>query len=427
MERPKVEGFTDKTVEALPAPATGSKIYYDPTLRGFGVRVTAAGARSYIFNYRAKGRERRITVGSWPSWKVRPAREAAAALRRQVEAGGDPMAERHAERAAPTMAELVDRFEREHLIKRRPSTVRDYKSILTAYIRPKLGKLKVADVRHADVERLHSEIMATAPYRANRTVALLSKMFNLAVKWELLAENPARGIERAEEQRRERFLSEAEIARLVDALAGIRERDSANAIRLLLLTGARKAEVLGARWDQFDLTAGVWTKPAATTKQKREHRVPLSAPALALLVDMRAAADKAGDPSPWLFPGEGDSPLTDVKKSWARVCRAAGLGRWVNSKGEAVPEGTPEAEWQGNTRIHDLRHTYASILASRKLSLPIIGQLLGHTQTATTARYAHLFDDPLREATELVGAVVAPKSRQSAEVIPLTRQSGRKL
>jgi integrase len=273
-------------------------------------------------------------------------------------------------------------------------------------VRPRLGRLKVTEVRHTDIERLHHRIADAAPYRANRTVAVLSKMFTLAVKWEMRADNPARGIERAPEEKRERFLSPAEIAHLGEVLAVHSERASANAVRLLLLTGARRGEVLGAMWDQFDLGTGVWIKPAATTKQAKVHRVPLSAPALALLSEMRAESDKEqgrrakyGLPAiPFLFPGKRERSLQDIRQFWASACSKAGIS---------------------GARLHDMRHTYASILASSGLSLPIIGALLGHTQASTTQRYAHLLDDPLRAATERVGAIVTGGESHSAQIVKL--------
>ena len=306
------------------------------------------------------------------------------------------------------MNELADRFDAEHLSRRRPSTQVDYRSILRMYVRPAFGTMKVADIRHSDVERLHARISKTAPYRANRTVAVLSKMMALAVKWEMRGDNPVKGIERAPEERRERFLSPAEIARLSEALLAHPERTSANAVRLLLLTGARRGETLAATWPQFDLAGGVWTKPSATTKQKKEHRVPLSAPALQLLSDMKAAADRENErraadslaPIAAIFPGTDGKPLTDIKHFWASVCRKAEIS---------------------GVRVHDLRHTHASILASLGLSLPIIGRLLGHTQAATTQRYAHLMDDPLRAAVERAGSVITGAGRVGAEVVAMVR------
>jgi integrase len=241
-------------------------------------------------------------------------------------------------------------------------------------------------------------------YGANRLVALLSKMFSLAVKWQMRPDNPCKGVERNPEERRYRYLSGDELRRLTEALAAHSSPAAANAVRLLLLTGARRGEVLGAKWDEFDLEAGIWTKPSAHTKQKREHRVPLSAPARQLLAEIKAAgeqraAEQKRGPLPYIFPGRGgDGPLAEIKKSWAALCKAADI------KG---------------VRIHDLRHTYASMLASAGLSLPVIGALLGHTQPGTTTRYAHLFDDPLRAATERVGAIVTGASTAKAHPIPL--------
>jgi integrase len=252
-------------------------------------------------------------------------------------------------------------------------------------------------------------------------------MMSLAIKWEMRADNPVKGIERAPEDKRERHLSTAEIARLGEALAGLREKSSANAIRLLLLTGARKSEVLKARWAEFDLTEGVWEKPSAHTKQKKMHRVPLSAPARLLLSELRAEAEKEvarGGVAEWVFPGDDGKPLTDIKKSWATVCRAAGLGSMVSAKPTrgkpaAGPAGEREMVWKADARVHDLRHTFASVLVSSGLSLPIIGRLLGHTQAATTARYAHLKDDPLRAAADRVGDVVTNAGRVASGPIQI--------
>lgn len=400
----------DPDVRQLAAPAKGNKVYYDVEVKGFGVRVTAAGARSFVLNYRSDGRERRITIGSFPDWSVRAAREQAKTLKRRVDFGEDPMADRHEERAAKTVGHLCDLFEEQHLPSRRISTQEDYRSLLRLYIRPQFGQLKVAALRHGDVATLHREIARRAPYRANRMVAVLSKMLSIAIREGWREDNPARGIERAHEEKRERFLSPAEICRLGKALAAHAERTSANAIRLLLLTGARRSEALSATWDQFDLTTGIWIKPSAHTKQKKQHRVPLSAPALALLAEMRREAPEG---CRYVFPstksskpaGDGTAakfePLTEVKRTWNTVCRAA-----------QMPD----------TRLHDLRHSYASVLASRGLSLHIVGALLGHTQPRTTARYAHLYDDALRAATEQVGAMVAGNDQPSAEVLPIWRR-----
>jgi integrase len=378
--------LTDKLVRSLPAPPRGNVITYDTDVKGFGIRVTTAGARAFVLNYRrrADSLERRYTIGSWPDWSVAAAREKAKELKRHVDNGGDPVGEHAAERAAPTVADLCERFIAEHVGKQRPHTQLDYKSIIRNDILPALGRLKAASVEFEHVERLHAKITARAPARANRTVAVLAKMFALAIKWKLRTDNPAKGIERNQEHSRQRYLTPDELRRLTTALNEDRNQQAADVFRLLLLTGARRGEVLSAKWDQFDLAdGGVWVKPHTMTKTKIEHRIPLSAPARQLLVRLR----ERNPTLPWVFPGRRGGPHRgDIKRHWKRICKAANIV---------------------GLRIHDLRHSYASQLASAGVGLHVIGALLGHTQPQTTARYAHLFDDPLRSATEKAGAIIA--------------------
>ncbi len=387
----------DKTIKALPAPASGNKVYYDADVTGFGCRVTAAGARSFILNYRTRsGRERRYTIGEFPAWKTATARAEASEWKRRVRNGDDPLADIEAERAAPTVADLCQRFANEHMPKKRPSTQRDYQSAIDRHVLPEMKHLKVAEVTFTHVDALHSKITRRGtPYHANRVLSLLSKMFSQAVRWGWRTDNPAKGVERNQEHKRQRYLSADELTRLTVALADHDDQQAANIVRLLLLTGARRGEVLAVQWDQLDLQTGVWIKPGATTKQKTEHRVPLSAPARQLL---RELWESAAPGAVYVFPGRrGHGHRINVKADWAALCKAAGIT---------------------GARMHDLRHTYASLLASSGLSLPIIGALLGHTQASTTHRYAHLLDDPLRAATERVGAIVMP-SKPEGQVVPM--------
>jgi integrase len=388
--------LTDTVVKALPTPAMGNKVHYDSDVKGFGCRVTKGGARSFILNYRTRtGRERRYTIGQYPDWKVQAARTEAGELKKGIDRGDDPLAEVKADREAPTVSDLCDRFESEYLPKKRPSTQRDYKAAMKNDIRPAMKHLKVAEVTFSDVDDLHRKITKRgATYHANRVLALLSKMFNLSIRWGWRTDNPAKGIERNQEQKRNRYLSADELVRLTVALAEHHDQQAANIIRLLLLTGARRGEVQAARWEQFDLKAGIRVKPGSTTKQKTEHRVPLSAPARQLL---RELWENASLDAEYVFPGRSDGHRIEIKADWAALCKAAGIT---------------------GARIHDLRHTYASLLASAGLSLPIIGALLGHTQPATTARHAHLLDDPLKQATERVGAILMP-SKPAGDVVPM--------
>jgi len=254
-------------------------------------------------------------------------------------------------------------------------------------ILPAMKSLKVAEVSYTDVDALHRKITKRAPYRANRVVSLLSKMFALSIRWKMRTDNPCKGIERNQEPSRERYLKPDELERLIAALDAYEDQQAANIIRLLLLTGARRGEVLSMTWAQLEETPGEWVKPGATTKRKTVHRVPLSPPAQELLANLRGDADAD---AVYVFPGPGKfGHRSEIKKNWAAVCKAAGI------KG---------------ARPHDLRHTYASLAASGPgASLLIIGGLLGHSQAQTTKRYAHLFNDPLRNATESVGAIVSGK------------------
>lgn len=251
--------------------------------------------------------------------------------------------------------------------------------MLDGHILPKLGRLRVVEVAHQDVLKLHNQMRET-PYQANRTLALLSKMFELSVRWGMRSDNPARGIEKFPEEKRDRWLSDEELSRLLAALAEHPNQIAADAIRLQLLTGARIGEVLTANWTDFDIEGGVWTKPSHHTKQKRRQHLPLSSAACALLKRMR---DARAAKSAWLFPGRSpDHPYKDLKAFWRSVTQAADLKDY---------------------RIHDNRHTHASHLVSSGLSLPIVGRLLGHTNPSTTQRYVHLADDPLRQAAEIIG------------------------
>jgi len=366
---------------------------------GFGLRVTEAGARSFILNYRTKeGTGRRYTIGSYGTWTVSAAREEAKKLRREVDSSGDPVKQAREERHAPTVKDLCEKFRTEHLPTRRFSVQRDYRS-LTKVIEDEIGNRKVAGISLDDMEKLHRKLTIEngTPYRANRVVGVASKMFSLAiVKWKMRPEsNPCRGLERNPESKRERYLSKEELQRLLDALAAYDNQKYANVFRLLLLTGARAGEVISATWSQFRLekSGGTWTKPASHTKVKKDHSIPLSAPARKLLADMYAEREEG---EARVFPRIPE--VTKLHPHWSRILGAAKIA---------------------NLRIHDLRHSYASTLASGGVPLLTIGKLLGHAQIATTQRYAHLIDDALTKATETAGAILS--GRKKAPVVPLRR------
>ena len=355
----------------------------DDALPGFGVRVKSSGVRSYIIQYRnrSSGASKRLTIGRHgPLLTFDQAKRQARALLSDAMRGEDPVETRNSARKAPSVADLAaDYLERHAVPKKRPKSVRDDHAMLDKIILPALGTKKVGSICRRDIEAVHVGIK-DRPYQANRVLSLLSKMFNLAIEWGWRADNPAKGIQRYHEEERDRWLSDDELRRLCSALDEHPNARAANAIPLQLLTGARLGEVLGSRKSDFDLDRGVWTKPSHQTKQKRTEHLPLSAQALALVA---LFIQKGNSCSPCLFPGnKPGQPLREIKRFWTTVMKRAGI-----------------ADYR--------RHAYASHLVSSGLSLEIVGRLLGHTTAATTRRYAHLADDPLRAATDKFGLKIA--------------------
>ena len=377
------EKINSKLVQSIKVPHQGSVFICDPEFIGFGLRVTASGIRSFILRYSLHGRERLYTIGHHPTWSAAAARKEASRLRRMVDVGKDPLTERNAPPKDYLFSDLADRYIKEHLPKKRPGSQKNDLSMLQKHLLPHIKDRCLRDLSHRDFEILHGTLSLTRPVAGNRVLALASKMFQLGRKWGWIDENPLSMVERNPEIARDRYLTEKQLQRLMHVLRTWPDKRSSRAFLLLLLTGARRGEVLSARWGEFDLSAGTWQKPASSTKQRRSHRVPLSDPAKYLLRSM----DKE-HVNEFLFPGSGATGhLVELKKQWRKVLKTADLE---------------------NFRIHDLRHCFASLLASQGCSLPIIGSLLGHTRPETTARYAHLLDEPLRNAANLVGAKLFP-------------------
>jgi integrase len=363
---------------------------------GFGVRVTQAGAKSFVLNYRTKaGTERRYTIGRWPEWSLVAARDEAKELKAQIAKGRDPVKEGKELREAPTIADLAKRFREEHLPTLRPATRRDYAGLL-ALITNKIGSSKIDSLDLTDVQKLHRRISQDrGRYRANRAAAVLSSMYGEALTWKWAKRNPCIGIKRNIEQERERILTDGELLRLLAVLDAYPDQRMANFFRLLLWTGARAGEARRATWDRFDLEAGIWRKPGTSTKTGRDNAIPLSEPARELLIRIRNGQDAA---ETHVFPGNGPhGELVKYASGWAYIRKAAG-----------IPDVRP----------HDLRHCFASSIASSGFDLPVIGKLLGHRSQATTKRYAHLVGGILKDATEAAGKRLAIVS-QKASVTPL--------
>jgi integrase len=383
--------------------------YWDDELPGFGLRVKPSGRRSYLVQYRAKGRTRRFTLGPHGVLTAKQARERARKLLASVRDGGDPSAERKHARQAETVAELGKRYLETHAENhKKPGSLYNDRLFLKAFIGPVLGTRKVADVTTADVQRLHANLHKT-PYQANRVLALLSTIFNLAEKWGLRPNNsnPCRHIQRYHEKKRQRFLSAAELAELGKVLAEVeRERvewhSVVPAIRLLIFTGARLSEILTLRWEWVDLERCCLNLPDSKTGEKAIH---LNAPALKVLANIERDPE-----NPHVIRGRVTGAcLVNLKDPWGRIRKRA-----------KIPD----------VRVHDLRHSLAAVAAGAGSSLPIIGALLGHTQPQTTARYAHLAADPVKAAAEAVGAriaaAMAPKGEKADNVVTLERKTSQR-
>lgn len=373
--------LTKRVVEsAVPDPIKRIEIW-DTEVTGFYVRVYPTGKKTYFLQYRNKKREtRKIKIGVHGPITTELARQKAIEFSLSVGAGEDPSVKHKmiARHTGQSMQDLADQYLSLHAgPNKAPKSYKEDKAKLKNIILKRYAHLRVDAISTLDLQKLHSDLQKT-PVQANRTMALLSKMFNLAIQWGWRSDNPVIGVGKYKEHGRRRWLDDEESQRLFTTLDTYRNQNVANAIRLLILTGARKTELLSATWDQFDLEKGVWTKQSHSTKQREMEHVPVSSLVLEILKQMKEQAD-----SPFLFPGKvPGKPLKDPKRAWNTIRKQA---------------GSPDVH------VHDLRHTFASHLVSSGLSLSIVGKLLGHTQVSTTQRYAHLADAPLREATELLG------------------------
>jgi integrase len=417
--------LTTKEIDAEPAPPKGTKTLWDSEIKGFGVRIFAPttkhplGARSFFLNYRVDGKERRYTIGdrsagNRSAWSVEAARIEAKELRRRIDRGENPALDKRERRGAPTVQDLIDRYVADHLPKKSSEAMRvaDEKKMLEE-IGKHLGKhTKVVDIHGGDIADMHRKISESIGrygprrVRANRVLAVCSKMFALALipmagetlPWrDAVAGNPCKGIEKNQEEARSHYFKKSELERIAGALQSY-PGVGADCIRLIMLTGCRPGEAMKAEWPEFDTEPGYWIKPSAHVKQRKTHRLPLSPPANELIERLRKT--RTGS---LVFPGDiAGEPLKTLFHVWEHVREHAQLEE--DEKGRAA-------------RPYDLRHTFASVAVGGGFNLPIIGKLLGHTQTRTTQRYAHIDDDPLREAANKVGTVIDGKP--GAEIVPM--------
>lgn len=375
--------LTKRFIDSIqPDPAKTLK-YWDTELKGFGVVVLSSGRCTYCIQYRnAESVQKRLKIGVHGQITAEEARNIAKIQLGKVAYGEDLAEISKQVRNLPIFADLANDYVERHGPKKRASSLKEDERLLNNTILPVFASMKVESIDRRAIETLHLKLSKT-PYKANHVLALLSKMFSLAVSWGWRHDNPVRGIQKYQEEKRDRWLNHEELQRFWAVLDQYPQHLTAYIFKFLVLTGARKGEAMQATWDQFDLEKGVWTKPSHLTKQKKTEYLPLSDKVLGVLQQVKKLNDKA---SIYVFPGRVDGqPIKEIKTFWKTVTKAAKLG---------------------NMRIHDLRHTHASHLVSSGLSLSIVGKLLGHTQASTTQRYAHLADEPLRQAAELFSTKV---------------------
>lgn len=395
-----VPKLTKRVVDQL-EPAAKDRIVFDDELKGFGLRIAPTGRKTFLVQYRAGGRCRRVKIGQMGSVTPEQARKQARAVLGAVAGGENPAETIALDRKAPRVRDLAARYIRDHIqLRLKPRTQREYRHCLDAYILPAIGSFRVGDVARADIVDLHTSLKER-PYQANRVLEVARAMFNHAEIWGLRPEgaNPCRRVRRNPERKRERHLLPEELRRLGAVLderlaAGLETPFVIAAFKLLILTGCRLNEIQTLQWS-FIRDSSIELPDSKTG----ERRVPLPPAARAVLAQLRRLTD-----NPYVIVGDVPGQhATDLQRPWRRIRAAAGL--------EEV-------------RIHDLRHTYASNAVKAGLSLPMVGKLLGHTQMQTTMRYAHWEDAPVNAAAASVSDVLsAALSEKRADSSPPIRQT----
>jgi integrase len=413
--------LTKKFVENLTVPEDKYITVWDDKLIGFGVRIRPTGKKAYIVQAKKNRKTIRKNVGIHGIMTADQARETAADLLRQIHAGINPNEEARKEQAKRTVSSLCEQFLDEYVPSHcKPRTAVEYCHCVDKYITPALGNMKVENVAREDVAKLHNA-MRKVSYQANRTLGVLSVIFNQAEVWGLRPErsNPCYNIKKYKEQKRERFLSPEELACLGKALEDEKSLSpsAVTAFQLLIFTGARLSEIQTLKWEY--VRGNKIHLPDSKTGAKG---VPLNQPALETLSKIERI-----EGNPYVITGKNDGAyLSDLQKPWRRIRKQATVLFWLKHTDTAaklikkvIEETDQRPTWEecqkaakaeelelpvglADVRIHDLRHTFASEAVMSGESLPMIGKILGHTQTQTTARYAHLADDPLQLASERI-------------------------
>ncbi len=376
--------ISKRTVDAC-KPKSKVAYLWDEKLSGFGVKILPSGRKTFIVQYRMGGRgtsTRRLTLGIYGLISVEQARAEAKKALALVTIGTDPLAQRDTDKSALKVSDVIERFTKEHVeVKLSANTQSAYETIARLHLPQGFKAMKIRHVTHKDVARLHHNLRDSKAM-ANKMLAFLSKMFNWAEKhgYRDFNTNPCYHIEKFKEEKRERFLTADEIERLWAVLAQAERENMTSiyhigALRVIILTGARLREILHMKWEYLDMDRGVLRLPKSKTGAKNVY---LNKTAVEIIKSMPKQLE-----NPYVFCGlVKGRPINEMQKAWQRIRKLANIE---------------------DVRIHDLRHTFASVAVMNGMSLPVLGALLGHSQPRTTARYAHLASDPLVEAAEMVG------------------------
>ena len=389
--------FTKATLDALPLPASGQRqAYHDKKTNGLQIRITSTGVKTFCVYRRIKnGNPERVTMGRYPDMSIEQARNEAARINALIVDGINPNSDARALKTETTLEELFEEFLK-HRRNRKgaylsASTKSTYQYNFNLYL-AKWRKRQLSQFKDNDFGRLHTEIGKEYPTTANRIIALASSLFGYATEKKLFkGTNPAQGIKKFYENTRDRFLQSDELPAFFKSLAEEQNDTLRDYFLISLLTGARRSNVQEMQWSQIHLERGEWRIPI--TKNGDSQTVTLTHEVVEIL---RA---RQGTNTTWVFPGTGvTGHLVEPKKSWKRVLERAGIA---------------------NLRIHDLRRTLGSWQAKTGASLVIVGKSLNHKSPSTTAIYARLDLDPVRESVDrATGAMlVAAGLKKSADVV----------
>jgi len=365
------------------------QVIWDSSLPGFGVRVKPSGVKAYVLQYRNRhGSSKRLTLGRVGQITLDQARKEAVRLKGSVSLGTDPALERHEARGGDTIRDLSERYMEDHCKGRcKESTMAAHQWLLDKYILPKFGARKITELQSTEIAKYHQSLRKTL-YNANRVLGLLKAMFNKAEQWGQLPANasPASNIKPFTERKRQRFLSAEEFKTLFNTVGELERLKvigtyQAAAIRLLTLTGCRLNEILKLEWTSVDFINNRLLLENHKTERKGAKAIPLNGAAKKILQSLPHVNENE-----FVIVGKNDEGhLVNLQKPWKRVREAAKLD---------------------DVRLHDLRHSFASAAASAGIPLQIIGGMLGHSSPQTTARYAHLSQDPIHQASEVVGSII---------------------